>query len=154
MTEFNLQCAATYLVANSGAILKLMCFEPKSSHPLRRALVIWAFLIAVFLNPVLPPLFASESTKSCCRKNARHACCNRYKKSRVPVFQAQPGCGKSCCQKAILPLSFEFAILAPSALSTPLILSAQILIAGTGQTLARPLPDSLFQRPPPVFLSL
>ncbi|MCX6612409.1 MAG: hypothetical protein NTW74_16350 [Acidobacteria bacterium] len=131
-----------------------MSIEPKSSQPLRRALVIWAFLLAVFFNPILPPLFASESTMSCCRKNARHACCNRYNKARVPVFQAQPGCGKVCCQKALLPLSLEFAILAPSTLSTPMIQSAQILIAGTGQALARPLPDSLFQRPPPVILSL
>lgn len=131
-----------------------MPIEPKSSQSLRRMLVIWVFLLAVFFNPILPPLFASDSTMSCCRKNARHACCNRYNKARVPVFQAQPGCGKSCAQKALLPLSLDFAILAPSTQSTPLIQSAQIRIAGTGQTLARPLPDFLFQRPPPVFLSL
>jgi hypothetical protein len=128
--------------------------EQKSTQYLRRALVIWTFLLTVFFNPILPPLFASDSTMACCRKNARHACCNRYNKARVPVFQAQPGCGKFCSQKALFPIAVDFAILAPASQSAPLIQSAQILIAGTGQTLAHSLPAFHFQRPPPAFLSL
>lgn len=95
---------------------------------------------------------------ACCRNGKKHACCSRLAKKlsrgTATAISALASCGKNCCQKSSLPSATSAAVVEQPATGEILVSVLPMLIAGTGQTLATPLPLSLYQRPPPVLSTL
>ncbi|MBL8211041.1 MAG: hypothetical protein JNK87_10035 [Bryobacterales bacterium] len=115
-----------------------------------------AVLIALLAGPLLQYMAASQPAMACC-KRSRHACCKRKAQAKVgnPTLEAAPPCGTKCakCCQASPSASPIVASRAPHVVArveqiTPL------LLAGTGRLRPSPRSTSLFQRPPPPFLSL
>jgi hypothetical protein len=113
--------------------------------------------LTLFVGPLLQYLGASQPLMSCCKRNSKHACCKRKAAAKAgkPTFEAAPPCGTSCAKCCQTAPSFAPVVLAPSIQAFARVSEATPLrIAGTGRLRSLPRPNSLFQRPPPAFLSL
>ncbi|MBZ2184698.1 MAG: hypothetical protein K7J46_08285 [Bryobacter sp.] len=135
-------------------------FQPgRLRFPLSRLGCLCALLAGLLWAPLAPALAAHEAGMACCRNGKKHACCSRLAKKRMgrahsAAITALATCGKSCCQKSSLPSADSAQLIAPPAPGRLLVLSQPLLIAGTGRGVATPLPQPLFQRPPPALFVL
>lgn len=107
-------------------------------------------LMLVFLFTPLVTAFAAAQEMpgmSCCRKNSRHACC--AKNSAGPGWRAK-ACNAPCCQGHFVMPSAPSAVLPVDTAVLPRhVMTARLIVAGTGTQRTHLLPEVLFQRPPP-----
>lgn len=113
-----------------------------------------AVLFVLLAGPLLQYLAAAQPAMACC-KRSRHACCKRKAKAAGPAFEAAPPCGTTCAKCCQAAPSFGPVLTSPPPRVFERVGEAiRLLLPGTGSLRALPRSTSLFQRPPPAFLSI
>jgi hypothetical protein len=126
---------------------------------LSRLACVCILLAGLLWAPLAPALAAHQAGMACCRNGSKHACCSRLAKKMMgrahsAAISALASCGKSCCQKSSLPPASAAQLITQPAPGRLLVLPHPLLLAGTGRVVPTPLPQPLFERPPPVLFVL